>query len=151
ARVCAGIVDFALAFSVLILMMLAYRIVPTANMVWLPFFLLLALVSALGVGLWLAALNVRFRDVGLMVPFITPFWLFATPIAYPSRLLHGPWHTLFGLNPMTGVAEGFRWALLGTNTAPGPMVAVSTLVALVILVSGAFYFRRTEKTFADIV
>jgi lipopolysaccharide transport system permease protein len=108
-------------------------------------------VSALGVGLWLAALNVRFRDVGLMVPFIVQFWLFATPIAYPSSLLSEPWRTLFGLNPMTGVVEGFRWALLGTSTAPGPMVAVSSGVALVVLISGLFYFRRTEKTFADIV
>ena len=151
ARVCAGVVDFILAFGVLILMMLYYQRLPTPNLVWLPFFLLLALVSALGVGLWLAALNVRFRDVGLMVPFIVQFWLFATPIAYPSSLLSEPWRTLFGLNPMTGVVEGFRWALLGTSTAPGPMVAVSSGVALLVLVSGLFYFRRTEKTFADIV
>jgi len=151
ARVSAGIVDFGLAFVVLIGMMLAYRIVPTANIIWLPLFLLLALVASLGVGLWLAALNVRFRDVGLMVPFITQFWLFATPIAYPSSLLSEPWRTLFGLNPMTGVVEGFRWALLGTSTAPGPMIVVSSLVALTFLVSGAFYFRRIEKTFADVV
>jgi lipopolysaccharide transport system permease protein len=151
ARVLAGAVDFALAFIVLLGMMLFYHVLPTANIIWLPAFLLLALVASLGVGLWLAALNVRFRDVGLMVPFITQFWLFATPIAYPSSLLPEPWRTLFGLNPMTGVVEGFRWALLGTSTAPGPIILVSTLVALAFLVSGAFYFRRIEKTFADVV
>jgi len=112
---------------------------------------LLALVTALGVGLWLSALNVEYRDVRYVVPFLTQFWLFATPIAYPSSLLEEPWRTVYGLNPMVGVVEGFRWALLGTQTAPGPVVAVSSRAALLILVGGAFYFRRMEKTFADIV
>jgi lipopolysaccharide transport system permease protein len=151
ARVLAGTVDFVLAFVVLLGMMLVYGIVPTVNAFWLPLFLLLALVSSLGVALWLAALNVQFRDVGYMVPFITQFWMFATPIAYPSSLLSEPWRTLYGINPMAGVVEGFRWALLGTDTAPGPVITVSSLVALTLLLSGAFYFRRMERTFADVV
>jgi lipopolysaccharide transport system permease protein len=112
---------------------------------------LLALVTALGVGLWLSALNVQFRDVRYTIPFLTQFWLFATPIAYPSTLLAEPWRTLYGLNPMVGVVEGFRWALLGTATAPGLMILVSALAALGLLVSGAYYFRRMEKSFADVV
>lgn len=151
ATVLAGIIDFAIAFAVLLGMMLYYGIRPTTNALWLPLFLLLALVSSLGVGLWLSALNVQFRDVRYMVPFITQFWLFATPIAYPSSLLSEPWRTLYGLNPMVGVVEGFRWALLGTSTAPGPIIIVSALAALAILIGGAFYFRRMERTFADVV
>ncbi len=111
-------------------------------MIWLPFFLLLALVTSLGVGFWLSAMNVQFRDVRYVVPFITQFWMFASPIAYSSSKLQEPWRTIYGINPMAGVVEGFRWALLGTDTAPGPMIAVSSLAALAILVSGAFYFRR---------
>jgi lipopolysaccharide transport system permease protein len=149
--VVSGVVDFVLAFIVLLGMMLFYHILPTANVIWLPFFLLLAFVTSLGVGLWLSAMNVQFRDVRYVVPFLTQFWLFATPIAYPSSLLSEPWRTIYGLNPMVGVVEGFRWALLRTNTAPGPIIIVSTLAALAILVSGAYYFRRMEKTFADVV
>ncbi len=151
ARVLAGVVDFILAFIVLLLMMLYYGLTPTLNVVWLPLFLLLALITALGVSLWLSALNVQFRDVQYTIPFLTQFWLFATPIAYPSSLLAEPWRTFYGLNPMAGVVEGFRWALLGTDTAPGPIIIVSTFVALALLVGGAFYFRRMEKTFADVV
>jgi lipopolysaccharide transport system permease protein len=151
SSVISGLVDFVLAFIVLIGMMLVYGIFPTINIVWLPLLLLLTLVSGLGVGLWLSALNVQFRDVRYTVPFLIQFWLFATPIAYPSSLLSEHWRTLYGINPMVGVVEGFRWALLGTDTAPGPIIVVSTLVASAILVSGAFYFKRMEKTFADIV
>ena len=151
ASVFSGIVDFLLAFVVLLGMMLYYGLVPTLNVLWLPLFVLLAFVTSLGVGLWLSALNVEYRDVRYVVPFITQFWLFATPIAYPSSLLSEPWRTIYGLNPMVGVVEGFRWALLRTNTAPGPIIAVSSVTAFVILVTGAFYFRRMEKTFADIV
>jgi len=151
ATVLSGLVDFILAFVVLLAMMLAYGIMPTSNVLWLPLLLLLALVTSLGVGLWLSAMNVQFRDVHYIVPFIVQVWLFVTPIAYPSSLLSEPWRTLYGLNPMVGVVEGFRWALLGTDTAPGLVVAFSSLVALVLLVSGAFYFRRMEKTFADVV
>ena len=151
SSVISGAVDFVLAFVVLLGMMLYFGIVPTWNMVWLPLLLLLALVTSLGVGLWLTAMNVQFRDVRYAVPFLVQAWMFATPIAYPSSLLDEPWRTLYGINPMAGVVEGFRWALLGTETAPGPIVLVSALVALGLLVSGAFYFRRMEKTFADVV
>ena len=107
--------------------------------------------TSLGVGLWLSALNVQYRDVKYVLPFLVRFWLFATPVAYPSSLLSEPWRTVYGLNPMAGVVEGFRWALLGTNTPPGPMIAVSAVASLTILVSGAFIFRRMEKNFADLV
>lgn len=151
SNVISGTVDFLFAFMVLMAMMLYYGIAPTANVVWLPFLLLLEIGTALGIGLWLSAMNVQFRDIRYVLPFLTQFWLFATPIAYPSSLLGEPWRTVYALNPMVGVVEGFRWALLGTHTAPGPIIAVSALVALIILVTGAFYFRRMEKTFADIV
>ena len=151
SSVISGSVDFVLAFIVLVGMMLVYGIFPTINIIWLPFLLLLTFVTALGVGLWLSAMNVQFRDVRYTVPFLTQFWLFATPSAYPSSLLSEPWRTLYGINPMVGVVEGFRWALLGTDTAPGPIIIVSSLVALVLLVGGTFYFRRMEKTFADVV
>lgn len=151
AAVLSGIVDFILAFIVLLGMMLYYGLAPTVNVVWLPVFLLLALITSLGAGLWLSTLNVEYRDVRHAVPFVVQFWLFATPIAYPSTLLSEPWRTLYGLNPMAGVVEGFRWALLGTDTGPGAMIFVSCLMALAILIAGAFYFRRMEKTFADVV
>ena len=151
ASVFSGMVDFVLAFIVLLGMMLYYGMLPTINVVWLPAFCLLAFVTSLGVGLWLSAMNVRFRDVRYTVPFLVQFWMFATPIAYPSSLLSEPWRTLYGLNPMVGVIEGFRWGLLGTNTAPGGIIIISSLMAMAILVGGAFYFRRAEKNFADIV
>jgi lipopolysaccharide transport system permease protein len=151
ATVLAGLVDFVLAFAVLLGMMLYYGIVPGMNAVWLVPLLALALTTALGVGFWFAALNVQYRDVHYIVPFVVQLWLFATPIAYPSTLLDEPWRTVYGVNPMVGVVEGFRWALLGTDTAPGPMLLVSTAVALLLLVSGALYFRRMERTFADVV
>lgn len=151
STVFSGVVDFALAFLVLLGMMVFYGIMPTAAVVYLPLFLLLALVSALGVGLWLTAMNVQFRDIRYVVPFLVQIWMFATPIAYPSSLLPQPWRTFYGLNPMTGVVEGFRWALLGTDTAPGPIIFVSALVSVALLISGAFYFKRMEKTFADVV
>ena len=151
SSVISGVFDFILAFVVLLGMMLYYGIFPTVNIVWLPLLLLLTLTTSLAVGLWLSALNVQFRDVRYTVPFLTQFWLFATPIAYPSSLLSQPWRTLYGINPMVGVVEGFRWALLGTDTAPGPIIMVSSLVALALLVGGAFYFKRLEKSFADVI
>ncbi len=150
AGVLSGLVDFAIAFVVLLGMMAYFGVRPTAGILLLPLFLLLALITALGVGLWLSALNVRYRDVRYTIPFLTQFWMFATPVAYPSSLLSEPWRTLYGLNPMVGVVEGFRWALLGTQP-PSAMMAISALVSLLILVSGAFYFRRMERTFADVV
>lgn len=151
ATILAGLVDFAIAFTVLIGMMVYYGTPLTAQVVWILPLLLLALVTALGVGLWLSALNVQYRDVRYVTPFLTQAWLFITPIAYPSSLLSEPWRTLYALNPMAGVVEGFRWALLGAETAPGSMILVSSLAALAILVGGAFYFRRMEHTFADVI
>ncbi|MFK8115158.1 MAG: ABC transporter permease [Rubripirellula sp.] len=219
SSVLAGIVDFFLAFCVLMIMMAMYGIAPTWRVIVLPFLLLLAFITALGVGLWLSAMNVRYRDVRYAVPFLIQFWMFATPIAYPSSMLSEPWRTVYGINPMVGVVEGFRWALLydpadkpdevassdlkvaggatirqdgdeyfqtlvngkgdkqktieieltqqqydelvplakpsgdgGSQVqAPSRMVAVSALASITILVSGAFYFRRMEKTFADVV
>lgn len=150
ATVMAGMVDFSLAFIVLLGMILFYGMVPTINALWLPVFVLLALITSLGVSLWFSAMNVQFRDVRYVVPFLVQAWLFATPVAYPSSLLSEPWRTLYGINPMVGVVEGFRWALLGTDTAPGPIIILSTIAALTLLVSGAFYFRRMERTFADV-
>ena len=152
ATVLSGVVDFILAFIVLLLMMVYFGIVPTSNVIFLPFFLLLAMTTALGVGLWLSAMNVQFRDIRYTVPFITQLWLFITPIAYPSSLIENELLlAIYGVNPMAGVVEGFRWALLGTETAPGPVIIVSSLTALTLFVSGLFYFRRMEKTFADVV
>ena len=151
ATVLAGVVDFALASLVLLGMMLYYDLAPTINIIWLPFFALLAMVTSIGVSLWLAAMNVQFRDVRYTIPFLTQAWLFLTPIAYPSSLLSDPWRTVYGLNPMAGVVEGFRWALLGTDTAPGKMVIVSALVAVTLFITGAFYFRRMEQSFADVL
>lgn len=151
ATVLAGVVDFALSFVVLLGLMAFYGITPTINLLWMPLFLLLALVTSLAVGLWMSALNVKYRDVRYIVPFVIQVWMFSTPIVYPSSLLPASWRTIYGLNPMAGVVEGFRWALLGTNTAPGFMIAVSATAALLLLIGGAFYFRHMEKSFADIV
>lgn len=151
SSVIAGLVDFVIAFGVLIGMMGYYRIVPTQAVWALPLFVLLTVSLALGVGLWLSALNVLYRDVRYTIPFLTQMWLFVTPIAYPSSLVPEQWRALYGLNPMAGVVEGFRWALLGTENAPGVLLAVSTVVTLVLLVSGLYYFRRMERTFADTV
>ena len=151
ASVLSGLIDFLIAFIVLLGMMLYYGIHPTLNVIWLPFLLLLTIITSLGVSLWLSAMNVHFRDVRHTLPFLAQLWLFATPIAYPSSLLSEEWRTLYSINPMVGVVEGFRWALLGVETVPGPMLIVSSLASLALLVGGVFYFRRLEKTFADVV
>jgi lipopolysaccharide transport system permease protein len=150
SAVLSGAVDFLLALVVLLGMMVYYHVWPTIHIVFLPLFSLLAFIASLGVGLWLSAMNVQFRDVRHTVSFLVQAWLFATPIAYPSSLLPEPWRSLYGLNPMAGVVEGFRWALLGTP-APGAIIWVSTVASLAVLVSGAFYFRRMERIFADTV
>jgi lipopolysaccharide transport system permease protein len=149
--VCAGMIDFGLAFSVLLVLEFSYHIHPTRHILWLPLFVLLALVTALGVGLWLSAFNVKYRDVKYVVPFFTQVWMFMTPIAYPSSLLSGKWRMVYSLNPMAGVVEAFRWALLGSKTAPSAEIAISCAAAVALLIGGAFYFRRMEKTFADVV
>ena len=156
ASILSGAVDFALAFVVLVGMMAFYGVWPTANLAWLPLFALLAFVTALGIGLWLAALNVEYRDVRYVVPFVIQLWLFVTPVIYPAAGVvakleeHGIPGWLYGLNPMAGVVEGFRWALFG-GEAPGTLILASTLSALVLLLSGAVYFWRVEETFADVV
>ena len=145
------LVDFCIAFIVLVGMMFFYQIFPTSTLIWLPVFLLLAFATSLGVGLWLSALNVQYRDVRYTVPFLTQLWLFATPVIYPSSAVHGPWRVILGLNPMTGVVEGFRWALLGIGAAPGAMIYTSMGIALLLVFTGMIYFKRMERTFADIV
>lgn len=147
----AGVLDFAIASVVLLGMMGFYHIVPTSAAWLLPLFVLLAIATALGVGLWLSALNVQYRDVGHAIPFLTQIWLFVTPIVYPSSLVPESWRVVYGLNPMVGVVEGFRWSLLGTGSGPGSMLTASVFAALAIFVSGLYYFRRMEQTFADTV
>jgi len=151
SSVFSGLIDFAISFSVLIIMMFYYHLFPSIQILWLPAFLLLALITALGVGLWLSALNVKFRDIRYAIPFLTQFWLFATPVAYPASLLSEPWKTIYGLNPMVGVVEGFRWILLNSTNPPGTLVLISTAVATLLLISGLYYFKRMEKSFADLV
>ncbi len=153
-----GLLDFLLAFAVLIGMIFYYQIAdPTdggyfsGNIIYLPLLLLLALVTSLGAGMWLSAMNVQFRDVRFAVPFLVQAWMFATPIAYPSSLLADHWRIIYALNPMVGVVEGFRWALLGLPNPPDVILFVSAGAAIVLFLTGAYYFRRMEKTFADVV
>jgi lipopolysaccharide transport system permease protein len=151
ASVFAGLVDFAIAFLLLIALMVIYHVTPSMAAAWLPVFLLMTIATALSVGLWLSALNVKFRDVRYLIPFLTQFWMYATPVAYPSSLVPEPWREWYGLNPMAGVVEGFRWALLGKSGNPGLLVWVSVTAVVLLLTGGLYYFRRTEATFADIV
>jgi len=151
SSIIGGLVDFFIAFLILILMMLYYGIAPTVAILALPFFIILAIGTALAVSLWLSALNVMYRDVKYTIPFLTQFWLFITPIAYPSSLVPEKWRLLYGLNPMSGVVEGFRWALLGKSDQDWSLVIVSVVVVSILLLTGLIYFRHMEKTFADIV
>lgn len=151
ATVLAGVVDFVIAFVILLVLMAYYGIFPTAKILSLPLFLLLTLITSMSVSLWLSALNVKYRDVKYAISFLTQIWLFATPVAYPSSLLPEPYRMIYAINPMVGVVEGFRWALLDAPNSPGAMTFVSAAVAVLLLVSGAFYFRQMEKSFADIV
>ncbi len=151
ASVFSSLADFLIAFIVMLGLMLYYRIAPTSNIWTLPLFLLLAVITALGVGLWLSAMNVLYRDIGYMIPYITQLWFYLTPIVYSSSEVPEEWRFFYALNPMVGVVEGFRWALLGTADAPDPMIAVSATISVVIFISGMFYFRRMERTFADMV
>jgi lipopolysaccharide transport system permease protein len=157
AAVLSGLVDFAVALPLLGMMMWYYGIWPGVAVLAMPFLAMLALVAAIGVGLWLSALNVEYRDVRYVVPFLVQLWLFVTPVIYPAstlaprleRLGLPPW--LWGINPMAGVVEGFRWAMLDAPTSPGPLIAASTVTGLALLISGAYYFRRVERSFADVV
>lgn len=153
--VLSGLVDFGIAFLVLVGLMVYYGIAPTPAAVLLPAFLLLAMLTALGFGLWLSALNVHYRDVNYLIPFLVQVWMYLTPVIYGSTLIPERFRFLLGLNPMTGVVEGFRWALLGNQLAdaqpPGALFAISIAITLLVLISGAIFFRTTERTFADIV
>jgi lipopolysaccharide transport system permease protein len=151
SAVLSGVLDFIISFGVLVLLMIYYRVMPGLAVLTLPLFILLAVMTALGVGLWLSALNVQYRDVRYTLTFLTQFWLFATPVAYSSTIVPEKWRPVYGLNPMVGVVEGFRWALLNKAEGPGLMLWVSVLAVVLILVGGLFYFRRMEQTFADIV
>ena len=152
SSVFANLVDFLIAFVILIGMMFFYHITPTINMVWLPAFLLLAVITALGVGLWFSALLVMYRDVNYMLPFITQLWMFVSPVVYASSTIPEKWRFLYSLNPMAGVVEGFRWAMLGTTQSISPlMIGISSGIALVLFISGLFFFRRMERVFADMI
>ena len=151
ASILTGLVDFSAASLVLVALMVHYGRVPTIGIVLLPLLLLFTLMAALAVGLWLAALNVQYRDVRYTIPFLTQLWLYSTPIAYPTSLVPERWRYLFGLNPMAGVVEGFRWALFGTTPHLGPMMAVSVGTVVLLLIGGLAYFRHMEKYFADLV
>lgn len=144
------LVDFFVALSILILMMAYYGFVPTLNIIWLPFFLFLAVLTSISVGLWLSALNVKYRDFQYTVPFLIQMWLFVSPVVYPASMIPEKYRLLYGLNPMAGVIEGFRWALLGTNP-PGAMIFVSVIIVILLFVGGLFYFKRMEQYFADVV
>jgi len=152
ASVLAGLVDFAIAFVILIGLMVYYHVTPAWNVLWaLPLFLLLAILTALGVALWLSAINVKYRDVNYALPFLTQFWLFITPVAYSASVISEKWQLVYSLNPMAGVVNGFRWALLGAGNGPDAALWVSVVISLVVLVSGLFYFRNMERTFADTI
>jgi lipopolysaccharide transport system permease protein len=150
AAVLAPLVDFAIAFVILILLMIWYGVVPGPNIVWLPALLLLAVATAAAVGVWLSALSVRYRDVRFVLPFAIQLWMFATPVAYPASLVPPQWRTLYALNPMVGVIEGFRW-VLANGHPPAALTLVSAAAVAALLAAGLLQFRRTEGTFADVI
>ena len=151
AGVCVGIADFVFTFALLLAMLAYYGLTPGWAILTVPLWTLLALTTALSVGIWFSAINVRYRDVRYTLPFLTQLWLIATPVAYSSSIVPEAWRPIVALNPMVGVVDGFRWALLGTASFPGPTVIVSATAVVVLLISGLYYFRSVERTFADIV
>lgn len=151
SAVLASLLDFALSLFILVFFLIYYQIVPTAKLAIIPLLVLLVVLIALGAGLWLAALNVKYRDVRYTMGFLVQFWFLATPIAYPTSAVPDRWRTWYGLNPMVGAVEGFRWALSGTGAPPVHLLAVSAGVAATIFIGGVYYFRRTEDTFADFI
>lgn len=151
AAIISGLVDFAIALVILIVMMLFYGIIPTAAVILLPFLLLLGIITALAAGLWLSALNAIYRDVRYAVPFLIQFWMFASPVAYPSSLVPEKWRWLYGLNPMAGVIEGFRWSLTGQGQPPGQLMIASVGAVLLVLIGGVVYFQKMEGTIADVI
>jgi lipopolysaccharide transport system permease protein len=152
SSVLANLVDFFVAFVILVAMMFFYHIIPTVNILWLPLFLLLAMITAMGVGLWLSALVVMYRDFGYILVFIPTFWMYISPVVYSSSMIPEKWRLLYSLNPMTGVIEGFRWALLGTQRVVTPlMFGISAAISVILFITGMFYFRRMERVFADMI
>ncbi len=152
ASVLGGLLDFAIAFVVLIGMMFYFGITPGIHAIWaLPLFILLSIVTALGVALWLSAINVQYRDVGYALPFLSQFWMFVTPIAYSSSVISERWQMIYALNPMAGVVNGFRWALLGVGNPPDMLIGISAAISVLVLLSGLVYFRNMERTFADTI
>ncbi len=151
SAVLVGLVDFAISLVVLVGMMIYYGFRPAATALLFIPFLVLAVLTALGIGFWLSALNIKYRDVKYVIPFVTQFWMFATPVAYSSKLVPPAWRTLYGLNPMTGVVDGFRWALLGSGSGSSAMILISIAAVLCVLAGGVLYFKRMERTFADMV
>jgi len=151
SAVLSGLLDFAISFGVFLVMMVYYHMVPTRAVIWLPAFMLLAILTALGVGLWLSALNALYRDVRYVVPFLVQFWMFASPVVYPSSLVSEKWRWLYGLNPMAGVIEGFRWALTGHGQPPGILLAASSAAVVLLVFSGLVYYHAVEGTMADVV
>ncbi len=151
SRAVSGLVDFAVAFGLLVLLMAWYRVVPGWEILLLPFFILTAMLTALGVGFWLTALNVKYRDIGLMVPFVAQIWMFMSPIAYSSTIIPAHWQWLYGLNPLVGVVEGFRWAIAGRAPPDLGAMAVSLSIVLLVFFGGIAYFRHTERHFADLI
>lgn len=151
SSVLGGLVDFVIQFAILLGMMFYYRITPTGAVWSLLFFVLLSLATAFGFGLWLSALNVLYRDVGYILPFLTQIWMLVTPVAYSAKVVPAEYQFLYALNPMVGVVEGFRWALLGARPPDSLTLAVSTVISVIVLISGMYYFRRMERTFADMV
>jgi lipopolysaccharide transport system permease protein len=151
AAVIAGLLDFGIAFVAFLSMMLYYHILPSFAILLFPLFLFLAVLTALGVGLWLSALNAVYRDVRYVVPFLVQFWMFVSPVAYPSSLVPERWRWLYGLNPLTGVIEGFRWSLTGKGQPPSILLAASALMVLLLVAGGVAYFTKMEGTIADVV
>jgi len=149
SSVLAGLVDFSIGFVVLAIFLFSSRFYPTSAALWLPLFVILAITTALGVGLWLAALNALYRDVKYVTPFLVQFWMLASPVAYPSSLVPERWRWLYGLNPLAGVIDGFRWALTGHGQAPGPLLIASSAAVAVVLLGGLFFFNRMETSIAD--
>jgi homopolymeric O-antigen transport system permease protein len=149
SAVLSGLVDFAIGFVVLVILTLAYGIRPTIAALWLPLLVLVAILTALGVGLWMSALNALYRDVRYVMPFVVQFWMFASPVAYPSALVPARWRWLYGLNPMAGVIDGFRWGLTGHGQPPGPVMLASAAMVALVLVGGLFFFQRMEGAVAD--
>ncbi len=144
-----GLVDFAISFAMFIVLLAWYHIAPTWHVVWFPVFLLMAILTALGVGLWLAALNALYRDVAQVLPFLMQFWMFGSPVVYSSSMVPAKWRWLYGLNPMSGVIEGFRWSLAGKGVAPGALFAVSAAIVIAILISGLAFYQKMETEIAD--